>query len=536
MSDPLAMTFGVLTASDSPHVFDVLVAGLQSDRAPIQRQAAFALVNRSNSTGVIEVVRHLYELAPSVRSALVDRRSSLSAGLRQCLLHGDRALQRNALELILECEDFDQVPALLSMLSNPDGALHVEAGHALGELIDRLHAHCHQPRDAAPPRFALRHAPQVRAKTIAALEEACVTFARLVNPEPVVQGILVLGDPDHAAVRKVLIHPVPDCREVAVRILRTSAHFGVMQFLIETLSRNYPHPRVMEAIAARTDPEFVQHLLRWFPERLSANQQRNFKELKSIAWLDEGLSALETLPESLQPGLVRFVTSTGISGDIKLAVQEWVVRHGSLEGRAAAAGVLESLDETAVQGIINEGLASKEESVQAWATSQLRSHGVPQAITMLLERLDSPLPAVKQAAQEELGSFDLYRVLDLCDHLSPAVALEAGRLVRKTDVHCLERLEAELTHSVRRRRIHAARGARALGMHGEIVPALLAMLEDEDPLVRRTAIEVLAEVPSGEAIKALADHLNDPSPRVRDAAARGMAGLRDALASRATPE
>ena len=92
------------------------------------------------------------------------------------------------------------------------------------------------------------------------------------------------------------------------------------------------------------------------------------------------------------------------------------------EAAGRRAEILETISPESVRGGLIGSLDSENEDVQVWATSQLRSQGVPEAIRLLIERLDSPLPAVREAAGQELGSFDLSMVLNLFERLDRAVS------------------------------------------------------------------------------------------------------------------
>jgi HEAT repeat protein len=187
--------------------------------------------------------------------------------------------------------------------------------------------------------------------------------------------------------------------------------------------------------------------------------------------------------------------------------------------------VLESAEPACVRGILFDSLDSEEEDVQAWATSQLRAQGVPEALKLLIERLDSPLAAVREAARGELNSFNLDLLLSIFDHLDPKVCAQAGRLVQKIDPDCHQKLVAELNNPIRRRRIRAARAARQLGLAHEVQSSLLMMLSDADTQVRRTAAEVLADLPNAEVVAGLSALLNDQSPRVREAAEQSLEAI-----------
>jgi HEAT repeat protein len=233
------------------------------------------------------------------------------------------------------------------------------------------------------------------------------------------------------------------------------------------------------------------------------------------------------LAPQLQSRVIEFVAAINLPQEEKLAVQAWLVQNGSAEGRLAASSILSSLDSGAVEQIIFNSLNSGEESIQAWATSQLRPQHIPETFSLLIERLDSPLEAVREAAREELSSFNVDMLLGIFDHLDPEICRRAGELTLKIDPECCFKLSRELAHPVCRNRIRAARAARMLGLHRRVLPALLAMLEHSDSLVRRTAVEVLDDVATREVIMALERLHDDPSPRVRETVAASLRKLCD---------
>jgi len=292
--------------------------------------------------------------------------------------------------------------------------------------------------------------------------------------------------------------------------------------LMEFMKHNYPIPKALDAFEQRADPEFICYVLREFPSRLSENEQKNFKQLTSVDWITHQLVPLAAVPPSLHEALVWFIQATGLNHEEKVTVQKWILLHGSVQGRTAAAQVLESAEPSCVRGILFDSLESEDEDVQAWATSQLRTQGVPEALQLLIERLDSPLAAVREAARGELHSFNLDLLLRIFDHLDARVCRRAGALLQKIDPDCHRKLLAELNNPVKRRRIRAARAASHLGLAHEVKSCLLIMLLDVDSQVRRTAAEVLADVPIADVVAALTASLNDPSPRVREAAEQSL--------------
>ena len=526
MAGPIDKTMQVLASTANAQALEVLVAALDVAHEHIQSTAVTALIKRNSSRGQLEVIRRLTRFSDKVRSSVESQVGRLSDALRQALLHGDSEMRTNGLELVRSAEDFSQLPVLLEMLK--DGPIETTnlAADSLRDLVDRLYEHCQTGNASRSPTRYLRNAPQVKHKVLSNFDRALLHFAGLSHQREIVEAVLILGEADNFAIKRLLTQGGVECRQLTSSLLMTSKHPGVMELVLEYMSRNYPPPQIFEVIAQRDDPEFIAHLLHNFPKNLTAAHQKNYRQIESVAWLSGSTLLLEEIPPSLQEKVVQFVSATGLPANVKLSVQEWVVRHGPPEGRLAAADVFSAMGDDTVQSIISNSLNSDDEDIQAWATSQLRSQGISEALPLLIERLDSPLPTVRDAAREELQSFNVTSMIEMFEELDPAVCLNAGKLIAKIDPNCFDKLRLELASPIRRKRIRAARAAGMMGMQVEVLSSLVAMLEDSDPLVRRTGIETLSQVHNNESIHSISQLLEDVNPRVRDAAARALDDLR----------
>jgi HEAT repeat protein len=526
MTGPISTTFKLLGSTANAHAVDLLVAALDVADDAISTAAVSALLERRSMRGIVEVIRRLDKLSDAARDDMKNQTQRVAPALKQSLLHGDGELRRNALQFVQTTGDCDQFGPILAIVSDGRSELGEMALRVLGELVNRLHEFINFGTTRTGEGY-IRNPSWIRQSALAELDKA-VSSESGRHKRELIELILVLGDADHAVVRKILSQE-GECRDVAVQTLLESAHPGVMHLILNFMSKNYPHAVAFQAVAERKDAEFICHWLRWFPARLTETQQKNFQQVEHVAWLKDRNLSLDFVPAGLQKNLVALVSALGIPPSHKMAVQEWLVRYGSLEGRLAASEVLSQLDEDEVENIIYSGLEADDEKVQAWATSQLRSQHIPEAVSLLLARLDSPLESVRDVARNELGSFNVQFMLDYYEHLSPEAARRAGALIQKIESDCAAKLAAELANPVLRRRIRAARAALAMGMHTKVVPSLLAMLDDEDQLSRRTGIEILGHVPTREVAASLQLLLEDPSPRVRDDAARALGKLQRAL-------
>lgn len=550
MHSPFKKTLDVLATSPCPAAGETLLHGLSAGDPSLRDGIVAALLRRRSARGIQEIIRRFESFGSDTRAALERQLPALSNAFRQCLIHGDEVLRRNALEMIRAFEDYSQWGTLVTLLESPGHPQRDRVLLVMRELADRLYEHLkfgrevqaeaagekraadnqderlaagreteafrQDPIPAASRKF-LRDAERIRIQTVSILEQACRNFTRHESPE-VVECLLILADSENTHAQRALREAPEPCRKLAAEILRNSTHPAIVSLVYDGMALNYPFPGTVAAFELRTDAEFISHLLRHWPRKLSLFQHKNLKQVQKLAWINPEDLQFEIIPAALHRPLISLVLATSLPEDHKLAVLEWMVKHGSPEGRHAASDVLVDLEDNKVQEVVLEGLDSDDADVQAWATSQLRTRDVPQAFALLIQRLDSPMLEVQEAARRELGDFDLQRALLIYDHLDPHVCQCVGKLICKIDPQTISKLRQELTTTIRRRRIRGARAARALGLHEEIADALVLMTQDVDALVRRTAAEILADVSPAASGRSLCALLEDASPRVREAA------------------
>lgn len=558
MASPLKKTLDLLSTSPCPAAISVLLHGLTVPETAVREGVLNALFRRRSVPGIQELLRQADHFTPEMWRLLERNLATLSLAFRPSLLCDEELLRNNTLETIRAFEDFSQIGTLLSLLEIQDYGSRDRLLVVLRDLIDRLYEYLKFGRETksaatgeagsqgksasgnangaeagAPdshPRKMLRDAERIRLHTLTVLEQACLNYNRHQARE-VVDGLLILADPENRNVQRVLREAPLACRQMATEILQTSTHPAIISLVFGALSQNYPFPGSLAAFEHRSDAEFIGHLLRNWPRKLTMFQQKNLKQLQRLAWLDPDDLQLEIVPPGLHRSLIAFVLSTGVPESHRQAMLEWMLKHGSADGRSAASDVIVDLEDNKVQEVILEGLESEDAEMQAWATGQLRTRDVPQAFSLLIRRLDSPMPEVQEAARRELGDFDLQRALQIYDHLDPQVCRAVGRLIQKIDVQTITKLRHELVTAIRRKRIRAARAALALGLHEQVADALVLMTQDTDALVRRTAAEVLGEVSAAASARPLTALLEDPSPRVREAARHSLRRIQEALTS-----
>jgi hypothetical protein len=369
------------------------------------------------------------------------------------------------------------------------------------------------------PAAASQTLHEEREQVLKYLAEAIDHWSEGTLPADIAESVLILGDPQHPVIRRVLWHGARSTRAVLFRLLQESRHPGVLQFLTDSLHERYPHPQVFAAIQQRRDGEFIAALLRSVEHGVSPPVAQNLQQVDRLAWLSLPLEHLDIIPLPLQPALVTFVEATQIPREQKAAVLEWLLRHGTTPAKLAATERLSLIDEETARDVVRENLSAADAAVQAWATAQLRHVALPDAYALLVRRLDSPLPEVREAARRELAGFNTEMVLALADEWSQEQAHRAGQLLLRIDPDALDKLRSALWHPSPQKRIRNLRSIVHLGLHDRLADVLAALVHDPDPMVRRVVAEALAAIPTETAELALLVLLEDEHPRVRDTAA-----------------
>ncbi len=529
MVSSITNTFRLLAQSRNSHAVNALILALDVDSHTTRELAVSALITQQSARGLVEVIRRYATHTPGIRKLLESHSEALDSAIKQCLLHGNRELQYCGLEFVRATSDFRQIPVLISLLENkrlinhqPDLTVQI-----LRSMIGKLYEYfLNHAVDSVNPRSTLKDAQDIRRDILNALLTAVDHLWEFDRPEELVECLLILGNVSDTAIRKVMWHSNDDTRQLVEQILSESKHSGVMQLICDFTDVSYPNPNALLAIAERDDPEFITHLLRWLPERSSEIQQANFKQIENIIWLRDDRQEFWKIPSSLQTSLIRLISLIDLDLVSKKQAQKWMLQNGNPDAKEAAIGILRDLDTAEVTEMVLETLDSEDPVQQAWATCQLRAQHVPDAINLLITKLDSPLMEVRQAAREELSSFDVNYVLDHFEEFNPQVCAAVGKLLQKLNPKCMLEFSRAMAHPLRKRRILAARCVQNLELHDQAIPALAALVEDSDDLVRRTSAEILATMPDPAAKQALVPLITDQNTRIREIAVKALRSKR----------
>jgi len=518
VSQGLKTTLDLLKRTHNDAALRVLVPALDSPSAGIREGALAAVLWRRSAEGHREALRRLHTADDRSKAIFQTHVGRVTHVLRDAVLGDDLQLCVNACEAALWFQEYDLIPALLTVLEGESSPNRELAGTTMLKLVDLLYQEL-----AGARRHDGRRDPElIRRHVVAALELSVGRFSKHKRRE-IVEAYLLLVRRDGAVLKRVLNDPHQSAFLVLVDVLSKSPLPGVIGLLLAFLDDPRTSSAALSIVSKRSDPAFIRYLLRKIGHEPSDPVKQNLKRIESIAWLEHDAAVLDRLDGAEQHAAVKLAMGCNIPRAKTFAVVKHVLLHGEPMGRRAAAEALSEFNGADANALVLQALDDEDPQVQATVLKQLRHRGVLGALPRLVEKVDSPHAVVRDAARAGLDEFSFPRFLAAYDMLDEEVRRSTGALVKKVDRRTIPQLEAELQSHVRTRRLRALSMARAIGAVKPVEETILGLLRDDDHIVRAEAARALGRAESAASLKALQEALQDRSAAVEDAARESIA-------------
>lgn len=516
VSEGLTTTFRVLTATPNEAAVRALTAALDSRLELVRRQALESLIARPTVGGKREVLARIDQLDGERLAYFRQNASRMTSTLRSAILDANDPLRRNACRAALLLEEVDLISTLAGALHKPADPAAKELCETLLRLADRLADQLNQPR-TTPGR---RDPQTVRNAVLGALERAIGGFDRSDRVE-LVEAFAMLVPSTNATLQGLLSSSCP-AASVLLDLLAHSGRPAIMRLVFRLLDDSKTPVGVIAAVARRCDVEFVRRMARRTSDRPSPGLRQNLKRIHSLAWMQDPFPLVDDLDEGEQEAAVGLVMLTRIPRDQAFRLIRHLLRGGKPAGRRAAAKALEEFNGAEANDLALQALDDPDPAVQARIVGQLRRRSIPNAMSRLLQMVESPHREVREAARENLGEFTFQRYLGAFDMLEEEVCRKTGEMVKKVDPLAIPLLREQLADSARSKRFRAIEMAFAMNLVAEVEDLLAELLRDEDHMLRVQAASALSQTASlfGEAL--LRRALGDPSEQVREAARRTL--------------
>jgi HEAT repeat protein len=271
-------------------------------------------------------------------------------------------------------------------------------------------------------------------------------------------------------------------------------------------------------LARRADEKFLTYLFKKIGFEPSTAAQTNLKRMDSIGWVRKDLSLLTDMDGACQHAAVQMAMASGMNRLEVFNVIEFLLRHGQVAGRRAAAAALAEFQGVEANRLAEAALDDSDPEVQANLVVQLRKRGVAGALRRLIDLVDSRHEVVRRAARSCLTEFSFERFLASFDMLDEDVRKSTGALVKRVDPTAASGLAREMRSQSRSRRIRALAVARAMEMASQLEDKIIEMLSADDHTLRAEAARALEGCHTLKTRQALRAALLDRSVIVQQAA------------------
>ncbi|MFT5326816.1 MAG: HEAT repeat protein [Planctomycetaceae bacterium] len=528
-ADPRSIAFEILARHKSDEAADVLMQALQCDDDQARRLAAATVVKRRGEHSILEIIRRVDSLDVEACREFSQSPGRFRVALDQAISKSDDETRNAAFTFIRRTGNFEQFATLLDLLESADEASCKTVEVAVVEMATQLALRLRSSDESIFPGLDGATLRQHRSTTLDELDSRTKQFDELSQPEAVLRLILTLGGPDDPAVRNVFTKRGDNCRDAAAKLLTEDTQPALLNLLCDFLAYHAPPAATLDVVRKRNDFEFVLHLLKQLPKQPSEYLALNLAKLNGLSWLQDSREIVERLPASVHDRLVAVINHAPLEDEARTRLKAWIIRQSGAAGREAASDVLKLLPQKKANEILYDALGDADAEVEAWATHHLRALKLPDTFEELVKRLDGNVDLVRDAARDELFSFDLNYLLKIFGDLSPGQSRQCGQALLKINPNAPEELIREIEHPFRRRRIRAIEAAEALGILDEVFPSVLEKLDDPEASVRCAVIETLGKSPTPETIKAIQKMTADSHRLVRGSAESVISKLSDQL-------
>jgi HEAT repeat protein len=520
MADRLAITMNVLAESPNEAAVAVLLEGLDSSQRDVRDLALAAILNRRSEAAELEILHRWNDLSMRWKTQIAERVGWISGAIRKAVLSADTGLYECGCAAAVFTRDYDLIPVLVAAATdraNPHAPLAAAAALELAEFLSE--------ELAAPRDYRIRRDPQLQRHHVLPSLERAVMQLQDHGRRELLEAFLLLASRENAVLKRLLQTPGDRNFQPLVDVLTASPRPGIERLLLSYLDDPHAPLSAVQVIGRRCDVSFLRHLTRKIGAEPSPIARMNVRRIENIPWITSTISLLDALSEAEQPGAVHLVVGSSAPRQHALEAAGYVLRHGKVPGRRIAARLLAEFRTPQADELAAKAIDDEDPLVRAAIASQLRDRCVPGAINRLIELLDSPHQAEREAAQASLDEFTFARFAANFDSLTDEARQTTGALVRRVDRECLTPLRAEFEAPTRSRRKRALAMAVALGAVVPLYDAIAALLKDDDPFLRVETIHVLTLCDSQRTRMLLREAMVDTHPLVQDAAEAALAQL-----------
>lgn len=501
-------TFQLFANTDNHAAVPVLVDALDSPYSEVREGALSALLHQRHAVAQRALVQRWRKFTPVQRSWIELSGISLEIAVRELIQSSDHEQFALGLEVLNQVPEYELIPTLALIVRDSGHSYRDSAGNTLVHL-------------AASLRKDLRTGDKkvgyeaVRSRAIESLGD-CINHYQQHESVALLESFLVLVTRENQLLREAWNNTKHPAHTAIIRFLRHSSRPEIIDLVLSSLTEMHPSAPVLNIVGLRHDPAFMSELTARLQGNMNDNIRRNLARLNKVAWAEEHRNVLEKLNGLQQAAAVHMAVCTSIRSErmYELLLQMAGSQHSS--GRLAALEELASYVDPQTNELILDAVSDPSAAVRAEALRQMRPRGIPGAIKLLLQHLDSPQLVVQDTVRNSLAEFNFPRFLSAFDKMSPDAQKNTGRLVRGIDVNTQRLLANEMVDDASYRRLRALKIIEVMDNHLDMETDLIKALQHEDHFLRAESARLLGRCPSSASVTALRQAMLDRNVRVRE--------------------
>ncbi|PQO34918.1 MULTISPECIES: HEAT repeat domain-containing protein [Pirellulaceae] len=520
-------TFQLFARTDNYAAVPVLVDALDSPYSDIRESALSSLLHQRHAVAQRAIVQRWRQFTPVQKSWIELSGISLEIALRELIQSNDQADFKLGLEILGQVYEYELIPSLVMIVRDTNHVHHESAGSTLINLAANLRKELRNTDER------MGAAEAVRGRAIESLGD-CIRHYEQHESLAILESFLVLVTRENQLLREAWNNTKHPAHSSIIRFLRHSTRPEIIDLVLGTLTDLHPALPVLNIVGLRHDPAFMSELTTRLQGTLSDDTRRNLAKLSKVAWAEEHCKVLDKLNGLQQAAAVHMAMATSIGSERLYNLLVLMANSGHSSGRLAALEELASYVDAQTNEMILEAVSDPNSAVRAEALRQLRPRGIPGAIKLLLQHLDSPQLIVQDTVRRALAEFNFPRYLAAFDKMNPEARMNTGRMVRGIDGNTQRLLAAELTSEASSRRLRALKMIEVMDNHLDMEADLIKALKHDDYFLRAEAAKLLAKCHSSAVVAALKEAMLDRNVRVREnaeASLRKIAGTKSVVSS-----
>lgn len=515
--DSLGLTFDYLATTENEAATTVLMAALNHSERAVGDAALHCLLRRKSPDALDQLVARWHTMSDRWKQIAAERPGVLTTALRTAFQSSNEQLIRNAAEAAVVVFDYDLVATFAQAAADPHPLRKRLAAEAVLRLAEQLYDELH-----GGAKNRVRRDPQcVRDFFVGSLESPVAHFNDHQSRE-LLEAFLLAAPRESATLRHLLQDSHEPAHQPLCDQLLRSTRPGVIRLLLSMVDDPHAPLSALRILGRRRDVGFFRQLCKKLVDDQAACVETNLSRIDALDWIDDTLGILASLAETEQRGAVLLVQKAKITEAQKRRVLRHLLANGAPAGREAAASALVDILGDEADLLLLELLEDRCPLVQAVAARHLRACDIPDAVSTLIDLLDSPHEVVREAARQSLEEFSFARFLSTYDSLSKEARRSTGALVKRVSPNIVKELVAEMTGNGRARRLRAVEIATLLELVPLVASGLIELAHDESHTVRVEAARLLGQCSGSEARRVLRELLRDSSTAVQHMAEQSL--------------